>query len=64
MTDPRAVVLVIDDLDEHPFTLAEFLRSNGELCDEDARGVRALRPGEVYEGGGGAAATWKVKRIT
>lgn len=62
--DPNTVVLVVDDLDTHPCTLRQFLQANPDLDHADYEGVWALRPGEVYAGGGGAGATWTVRRIT
>lgn len=42
-------------------TLREFLRLNDEGLDpEDRRALMALRPGETFEGGGGAAASYTV----
>lgn len=49
---------------EHRCTLAEFLDAN-EGLDADERGaISGLAIGESYSGGGGAAATWSVRRVS
>lgn len=65
---------VIEDLDSHarpvgaplPTTLADFIAANAEWLDQDpdamAR-ILALRPGQAYIGGGGAAASFALRRV-
>ena len=48
--------------DEPAGTASEFFKANENLDPEDAEAVRKLRPGKAHEGGGGAAARWKVRR--
>jgi len=48
---------------EAPTSLHEFLRVNGEgLGDDEVKALKALKPGQSYTGGGGAAAEWTVTR--
>ena len=41
----------------------EFLNDNETLSADEAQAIRALAVGQVYNGGGGAAAAWKVTRV-
>ena len=46
-----------------PIKAVEFFADNPDLLGTDIeRAVMTLAPGEVYEGGGGAAETWSIRR--
>lgn len=55
------VVLFLDG--ETFSTLTDFLVQNEGLDPDDIAGVRALKVGETYYGGGGAMATWTAERV-
>lgn len=60
--DPIAARIVIDD--EHECSMGDFLDDNAEgLAAEDVSAILALGVGDTYHGGGGASATWTVRRI-
>jgi len=46
-----------------PFTFACFADVNPELDPDERACILALRVGETYTGGGGAAAEWQLTRV-
>jgi len=59
---PAGATLLVDD--EHESSLEDFLEANREGLDpSEAHRVARLSPGQTHQGGGGAAADWKVKRL-
>jgi hypothetical protein len=51
------------DGDETDLSYAEFLDANRDLPSADLRAIRALKPGETFFGGGGAAPEWWIQRL-
>jgi hypothetical protein len=51
------------DGDEVPTTLAGFFEENdGGMLEGEREAIEALRVGETYAGGGGAAPQWSIRR--
>lgn len=48
---------------DYECSLPDWLEANTELPKEDRISVINLEPGEEYRGGGGAGASWGVRRI-
>lgn len=59
--DPR---YILDSGECAPFmtSLDDFLSANEGLDAEEIAAIRALKPGETYRSGGGAAAEWSITR--
>lgn len=56
---------ILESDGESPMTVAldDFLKDNEEGLDSsEVRAIKNLRPGQSYEGGGGAAPEWKITR--
>lgn len=45
-------------------SLDEFVSSNDAIPDEEIDQIAALEVGQVYQGGGGAANLWSVRRLS
>ncbi len=45
-------------------SLDEFVSSNDAVPDEEIDQIAALAVGQVYQGGGGAACLWIVRRVS
>lgn len=59
----RALVLTIDGDEIGTVALGDFLREN-ELDADIVAAISTLAVGETYEGGGGAAESWSVRRVS